>query len=250
VARARNVGLERASSRWVAFVDDDDLWAPDKLAAQLAAMQTDDEARWACVGCVIVDEDLEVVRASFTPRERDVADHLLSFNHIPGGGSGVVAERSLVEDAGGFDVELGTLADWDLWIRLGLRSPLASVDRPLMAYLEHGGGMSRGARDIRGELEVIRRRYDRERAARGRTFDLSWWLRWFGELDERSGRRGSALRHHAERLKLGDRSALRDLGRALRGPAAWRAIDRRDLEAVPPAWRDEAEAWLGPLRSA
>jgi glycosyltransferase involved in cell wall biosynthesis len=249
VAGARNAGLEQASTPWVAFVDDDDLWAPDKLSAQLAALAADGEARWACVGCVVVDPALHVVRASFTPRERDVADHLLSFNHIPGGGSGVLAARSLVEDAGGFDVGLSTLADWDLWIRLGLRSPLASVDRPLMAYLEHDAGMSRGARDIRAELEVIRMGYERERAERGREFDRAWWLRWLGELDERSGRRGSALRHHAERLALRDVSAVRDLGRALRGRRGWQGIDQREAGRVPPEWRAEAEAWLAPLRS-
>ena len=249
VSRARNAGLELATTAWVAFVDDDDLWAPGKLAAQLDAVRADGEARWACVGCAIVDPGLEVIRASFTPRDRDVADHLLSFNHIPGGGSGVLADRVLVEDAGGFDVGLSTLADWDLWIRLGLRSPLAAVDRPLMAYLEHGGGMSRGARDIRSELEVIRTGYARERTERGQEFDRAWWLRWLGELDERSGRRGSALRHHAERLFVKDWAAVRDLGRALVGPRGWQRIDATEADQVPPDGRAEAEAWLAPLRS-
>ncbi len=42
VALARNVGLAAASAEWIAFCDDDDLWAPGKLAAQLRAV----DARW------------------------------------------------------------------------------------------------------------------------------------------------------------------------------------------------------------
>ena len=165
----RNAGIERATTPWVAFVDDDDLWAPTKLAAQISCLRAVDGAAWVCVGCVIVDPSLEVLRASFPPRERDVADHLLSFNHVPGGGSGVLADRSLVEDVGGFDVGLSTLADWDLWIASGCAARWPRWDRPLMAYVEHGEGMARGARNIRSELEVIRMGYDRERTIGGRS---------------------------------------------------------------------------------
>src|SRR4029078_5689362 len=122
---ARNAGLRAATTRWVAFVDDDDLWAPRKLRAQLQAIEEDGEGRWSCVGSVVVGPVLAILRAGLPPRDRDVADHLLRYNHIPRGGSGVLVDRELVADVGGFDPTLSTLADWDLWIRLGLRSPLA-----------------------------------------------------------------------------------------------------------------------------
>src|SRR2546421_10333643 len=47
VANARNAGLARARAPWVAFLDDDDVWAPDKLALQRDAATG---ARWACGG--------------------------------------------------------------------------------------------------------------------------------------------------------------------------------------------------------
>ena len=249
VAKARNHGVRTATTPWVAFIDDDDLWAPTKLRDQLDAIGRDGEALWSCVGSVVVDPDLRIVRHSPVPRERDVADHILCYNHIPGGGSGVLVDRALVLDVGGFDPGLSTLADWDLWIRLGLRSPLAAVDAPRLAYVEHGG-MSRSARNIEHELETMAERYADERQARGRSFEWGWWLRWLGELDERAGRRGSAIRHHLRAAKAGDRQGLGDAFRAIRGPAALRRTDGQEAARVPPGWESASERWLGPLRGA
>jgi glycosyltransferase involved in cell wall biosynthesis len=248
VARARNAGLDAAATQWVAFVDDDDLWAPGKLSTQLQAIERDGEARWSCVGSVVVGPDLAILRGGHPPRDRDVADHILRFNHIPGGGSGVLVDRQLVLDAGGFDASLSTLADWDLWIRLGLRSPLAIVDEPLLAYVEHGG-MSQGARDIESELRRVDERYAGERRSRGTSFEWGWWLHWLGELDERAGRRGDAVRHHVRAARAGRRRGLLDAvqaGLGRRGPSS----DDRPGEEVTDAWRRAADAWLAPLRAA
>ena len=51
VATARNAGVERASASWVAFLDDDDLWAPDKLARQVAALDARAGAGLVHHGC-------------------------------------------------------------------------------------------------------------------------------------------------------------------------------------------------------
>src|SRR4051812_37930708 len=62
VARARNRGLEEATGRWVAFLDDDDLWAPDKLAVQVRAAGERD-AVLAYTGVLWVDERGTVLEA-------------------------------------------------------------------------------------------------------------------------------------------------------------------------------------------
>ncbi|HTA74114.1 MAG TPA: glycosyltransferase [Gemmatimonadaceae bacterium] len=57
VAKARNVGMAEARGEWVALLDSDDEWEPDKLAAQCAALDAASEARWCITGCTLIDGD-------------------------------------------------------------------------------------------------------------------------------------------------------------------------------------------------
>ena len=82
VSVARNRGVAEARGRWVAFLDDDDLWAPDKLSRQLAAAERDGRG-WAVTGAVSVDEGLRVLAGEPPPApERIVAD-LDRYNSVP-----------------------------------------------------------------------------------------------------------------------------------------------------------------------
>ena len=93
VSSARNTGLEHVDTPWVAFVDDDDLWSPDKLSAQLDALGQQPRAQWSCTGAVHIDSECRILGMAYPPADSDVADLLLRGNAIPGGGSGVTASR-------------------------------------------------------------------------------------------------------------------------------------------------------------
>jgi hypothetical protein len=249
VASARNAGLARARSPWVAFLDDDDLWAPGKLALQLAAAERAG-AGWVCVGEVIVDEQLRIVSGKRPPVGRDL-DQLLAYNVIPGGGSGAMVRTDVARSLGGFDPGLSILADWDMWIRLWLTEPPAAVMEPLVGYLRHQRSMSTLNAGFARELDHVVRKHDTVRRALGVEMNRARWARWEAQMHVRSRNRLRAVRTYVQLVRrYHDR---RSLARAVCGGLApslmveiWR---RRSQRRVPPDLYREANAWLAPLRA-
>ncbi len=251
VTIARNAGIARATACWVAFLDDDDVWAPGKLRAQLRAIERSGSAAWACTGGVLVDPHLRVLGPQEPPTTSQVTDTLLARNVVPGGASGVVAATDLVRDLGGFDTSLSSMADWDLWIRLGLRSPLASVDRPLVAYVIDAAGMAHDVATAEADLARIRTKYAGVRGERGVELDDAFWLWYLAQLHLRAGRRRAGAGAHA-RLAWAHRQPRRWAVAAvgLVWPGVQDLRDRRGGARMPQAWHDEIDGWLAPMRSA
>ncbi len=167
VSNARNAGLAMVDTPWVAFTDDDDLWAPTKLARQLESLRLAPEARWSCVGAVVVDASLRILRHEKTPKLAGLTDRVLKNNCIPAGGSGVVVATELARAVGGFDPQFSNLADWDFWIRLALQAPATAVRHPLVAYRVHATGMAHNVHRTEEELAIIGTKYAAERSATG-----------------------------------------------------------------------------------
>jgi len=140
VSAARNRGIEEAGTSHVAFLDSDDLFAPDKLERQLGELGGGAVA--VSTGAVQVDERLRplaVRRPRFPP---DLLVQLFVDGNIVGSPSSVMASRSVLRSLGGFDERLSFAADWDLWIRLCRAGRFGCVADPLIAYRLHGSSMS------------------------------------------------------------------------------------------------------------
>ncbi|MBA8794248.1 glycosyltransferase involved in cell wall biosynthesis [Friedmanniella endophytica] len=196
VSAARNTGLASARGRWVAFTDDDDLWAPDKLRLQLDALADDPGTRWSCVGAVNVDLGARPHLWHLPLESRDLGVTLLRINCVPGGGSGVLVDRALAVELGGFDEAISNLADWDFYIRLGLAAPVAPVHRLLVGYLVDAGGMAHGIGRSEREYRYLDVKHERDRRARGVELDRVNWLSYLGGLAYHSGQRATATRLH------------------------------------------------------
>ncbi len=136
VSSARNRGIRAARHDWIALLDSDDEWAPDKLEAQIAALDAEPGRR-------LVHCDETWVRHGIRVNPR--------LRHRKTGGwifrqclplcvispSSAMLHRSVFEDVGLFDESLPACEDYDFWLRFTARNPVLFVDRPLV--VKHGG---------------------------------------------------------------------------------------------------------------
>jgi glycosyltransferase involved in cell wall biosynthesis len=133
-AAARNTGIAAARGRYVAFLDGDDVWLPDKLARQLDEIQRNPQIRALQTGAARVDDQLRLLWVQPCYRSEDQLWDTLCFQNLPALMSTLLIERELLNEVGGFDPSLVILQDWDLAIRLARRGQLHSLSDVLSAY--------------------------------------------------------------------------------------------------------------------
>ncbi len=140
---ARNNGIANASGELIALLDSDDLWFPDKLQAQVDALNRHPEADVVFCGCARFNDRLEfpypyeLVDRDHDESVLDLRERLLVENQMAS--PSVVVGRTALLDAGEFDASLKHGEDWDMWIRLSAKSRFCRMSRPLAAYRVHCG---------------------------------------------------------------------------------------------------------------
>jgi len=142
VSAARNAGIAASSSCYIAFLDADDLWVPEKLALQLAVF----EAGGGEVGFVhssyfLINEAGETLHGLHVVPPRlsgDIFKPLLLEGYVlSGSASSVVVRREILDKAGYFDERLFHGEDWDLWTRLAHISQVAFTPEAVVGIRVH-----------------------------------------------------------------------------------------------------------------
>lgn len=186
--RARNDALGVARGRWLAFLDDDDLMAPRRLASHLEHASY---GGFSFCGRLLVDPERRVLGALPAPCAGNLAERL-RVGSLIGGPSAVIARTQLVREAGGFSEELYALGDWDLWLRLAARGargvPLPEL---LVAYTLHPANMH-----LRAPERILEdfRRFDALHGV-GLPAEAAL-LRWLAEELAVAGRHRAAVAMH------------------------------------------------------
>jgi glycosyltransferase involved in cell wall biosynthesis len=141
---ARNAGLSIARGEWISFLDDDDLFIPEKISAQMqVALST---------GCDIVSSNSVTFfddgrpDALWMPPGRLPTPVEIDFRTASILGSYVniasLVKTSVLKQVGGFDPSLRTCEDWDLWRRVVQNHRIEYIDRPLIRIRNHSGNTS------------------------------------------------------------------------------------------------------------
>ncbi|ACY96591.1 MULTISPECIES: glycosyltransferase family 2 protein [Thermomonospora] len=203
LAGARNTGILALDTDLVAFCDDDDVWLPGKLTAQVAALQAEPRAVLCSAGIVIDFNGRQLPRLAGRDRVHYaelVRDRLMMVHS-----STYLARRAELIEIGMVDEEIpGSQGeDWDLALRAARRHPIVHVDRPYVRVLW-------------GLTSYYAHAWETKVAA------LQWFLRRYPEIE----RDGAAAGRVYGQIAFGHacngrrREALRWAGRALR--ANWK----------------------------
>jgi glycosyltransferase involved in cell wall biosynthesis len=240
VSTARNRGTAEARGDWIAFTDDDDLWAPDKLARQLHAAEMTGRD-WAYTGSVNIAEGFRIIHGLPPLPPEQVMATLPRYNTIPGGGSNVVVRRQTLLRAGPFDVHLRNTEDWEMWIRLAKAGPPAWVRSPLMAKRVHSSNSSLDTAEIVRGARLIQELHQT-------TLDWGRLHRWLAESCLRNGQRGAAIGQMARAALHGQaRNVARDVKAIVHRRTHRRSSAAQPARSFDPPWMAEAVGWLREL---
>lgn len=134
---ARNKGVELSSGDVLMFLDDDDTWKPDKIKNQLHIFDNNPDVGLVySARSVVYDDDRETEAYQITPNpnmQGDIYSDIFYANHI-GTTSSVAIKRDIFDKAGGFDINLPCLQDYDLWIRCTKITKVDFDPNPTVVY--------------------------------------------------------------------------------------------------------------------
>ena len=149
-AVGRNTGMQLANGEYIAFLDSDDLWLPDKLALQVELMDSHPELGLSYTNCYRFMTD--PTRYHPVPMLQPQAmlsghafDQLYAYQAIPN--LTAMLRSSVRDQVGQFDEDprLKANEDYEYWLRIAARFPIDHLPQPLALYREHTAGISKAA---------------------------------------------------------------------------------------------------------
>lgn len=171
-ARARNYGVREARGEWIAFLDADDLWKPEKIEKQLSALAAAPDAILCYTALLALKLDGSKVPVP-TPLLSYV-DAMLSLTNVGIPPSAVMLRRETLLQVGGFNEVQRGCEDWEMWFRLRKLGRFCVVPEPETIYRESLGGLSSNAQRM---YDDFLRMLDRVLLADKHGMDRRLWRR-------------------------------------------------------------------------
>ena len=142
VSCARNVGINKASHRWITFLDSDDEWEKEKLEKQVAFHKENQNIFMSYTDEKWIRDEKEVkIPKKFKKYGGYIFEECLSHCIIAPSAS--IVHKDLFDKVGLFDEELEVCEDYDLWLRIALENEIGLVDKKLIIkYAGHKNQLS------------------------------------------------------------------------------------------------------------
>ncbi len=166
IALLRNRGVEEGSGEWLAFLDSDDIWIPRKLEIQLFFLLQEGK-RWGYGGSELMNDDMRTIpnkAGQYRPISGWIIKDVLTTEASVHIGT-LMIERTLFEEAGGFnqDAKLIYREDYELVLRLALKSEAVAVPDLLVRIREHKGRATNGFEDAHDRTAAVYEHFLRHR---------------------------------------------------------------------------------------
>jgi len=157
-SQARNKGVQKAKGEFIAFLDADDEWHPEKLKIQVQYLK---EKRLNFLGSRYQYIDFEKNMGSIFLKQYTLKELLLKTRFST---PGVIMQKKFFDELGGFDISLKYAEDHDLWLRAAKQQALHIIDEPRLVKLSKPAYGSQGlsshmSRMFIGELKVLKKLY-------------------------------------------------------------------------------------------
>jgi glycosyltransferase involved in cell wall biosynthesis len=150
--KVRNAGARLATGDFLAFLDSDDLWKPEKLARQIAFFEEHPDMM-ICHTREIWQRGEKIVSQAGQKHRRSGYIFADALKKCIIGPSTVMMRRELFEELGGFREDLEIAEDYELWLRITAKYPVGYIDEPLV--IKRGGHADQLSEKY-GQIEVFR----------------------------------------------------------------------------------------------
>ncbi|MCX8044072.1 MAG: glycosyltransferase [Desulfobacterota bacterium] len=140
IAGARNTGFLHCSGKYIAFLDSDDYWLPQKLERQIALFEQHPEYGMVACQCASIDAQGHFRKKNRPGRSGWILEALFHKNFIRT--SAAVVTKPCIQTIGFFDETLRECEEYDLWLRIAAQFPIGFINEPLAVYTDNPSGVS------------------------------------------------------------------------------------------------------------
>ncbi|MGC8603711.1 MAG: glycosyltransferase family 2 protein [Desulfomonilaceae bacterium] len=229
IAASRNKGIKTSKGEWLAFLDHDDIWGPDKLQTQVDFIKSNPEVGMVAVKHVRLGTRIQQNRpGKWMKGDLFVKVFSESFIHT----SSVMIKRGVLEKVGGFPTKYRFADEFDVWLKISQKYQIAFFDGPLVFIRFYESNTSHNRIGVRTDTyDILMSNYDMDR------IPLKVFLKTLSDHDISFGRAYVNLGDFENALKWFRSSVNRTPFR----PRAWRYYIKYKILSILKHFRQGSE---------